>query len=149
MRIKALLLLVGMFSAPLMAHEFESWSCWAQASRKHGVPVSLLKAIAKNESGFNAQAVGKNENGSYDIGLMQINTWWLAPNAPLGRVGVKRSDLFDPCMNVHVGAWILKQNFQKFGKNWRAVGAYNAVSEYKRVNYANKIYRTFKKGEIS
>lgn len=124
----------------------KSWSCWGMASQKHGVPIDLLQAIAMQESRFNPKAVGpQNKNGTYDIGLMQINSNWLRKDQVLGRMGVTKGDLLDPCINLHVGAWILKKNFEQFGYNWRAIGAYNARTEYKRVNYANNVSRHLKK----
>lgn len=140
-------LALATISAPTLAGAIgEGWTCWAQASAKHKVPVKLLKAIAKTESNFNPRAFNRNTNGTYDVGLMQINSWWLAKNAPLGRMGISKADLYDPCLNLHVGAWVLRQNFNKFGTNWRAVGAYNASTEYKRVNYAKKVHKTLNGG---
>lgn len=123
----------------------KDWSCWATASNKHGVPIDLLQAIAMQESRFNPKALGQNTNGTYDIGLMQINSTWLRKDQALGRMGVTSKELLDPCINLHVGAWILKKNFEQFGYNWRAIGAYNARTEYKRVNYANNVSRHLKK----
>ncbi len=149
MRLQSLLLLTtfASLSMPVLAGEIDgNWHCWAQASAKHKVPVGLLKAIAKTESNFNPKAMGRNPNGTYDIGLMQINSWWLAKGAPLERMGITKKDLYDPCLNLHVGAWVLRQNFNKFGRSWRAVGAYNASTEYKRVNYARKVHSAMNGG---
>lgn len=126
----------------------KDWACWSQASKKHGVPVNLLKVVAAQESSFNSKAFSKDTNGTFGIGLMQINTWWLKPNAPLGKMGITKEDLWEPCLNLHVGAWILQENFKTYGYNWKAIGAYNAVTEYKRVNYANRIYKRIKKEEF-
>jgi soluble lytic murein transglycosylase-like protein len=38
-------------------------------------------------------AIGRNRNGSRDIGPMQINSTWLAR---LARHGIAKADLFDP-----------------------------------------------------
>lgn len=125
------------------------WHCWAGASRTYQVPVSVLKAIAMHESGFNYKAVGpKNDNGSVDYGLMQINSSWVKPNSMLSKKGITKDQLLnDPCLNLYIGAWILKGNINQYGSNWKAVGAYNARSETKRISYAQKIGKNIKKLE--
>jgi soluble lytic murein transglycosylase-like protein len=37
----------------------------------------ILRAITKVESNFNPRALNKNQNGTYDIGIMQINSSWI------------------------------------------------------------------------
>jgi soluble lytic murein transglycosylase-like protein len=49
--------------------------------------------------------------------------------------------LYHPCINLDVGAWILYENFRTYGYSWRAIGAYNAKNEAKRLAYVLKIYR--------
>lgn len=112
--------------------------CWNQAEARYGVPASLLVAIAKVESRFNPRALGKNDNGSYDIGLMQINSGWLKK---LGQYNISENDLYDPCTNIMVGAWILSDNINRLGYNWNAVGAYNAKTISKREKYARKVHK--------
>ena len=79
-------------------------ACWEQAAERYGVSSELLYAIARTESGLDPQAIGRNRNGSRDIGLMQINSAWLPR---LSTHGIAERDLFDPCTSIHVGAWIL------------------------------------------
>ena len=97
-------------------------TCWEAASKDYGIPVDVLKAVAKTESGFNASARNKNANGSTDIGLMQINSVWLPK---LKSYGIDEVALTDACTNLKVGAWILSGNAKSLGWNWRDIGAYN------------------------
>lgn len=97
-------------------------TCWEAASESYGIPVDVLKAVAKTESGFNPKALNKNANGTYDIGLMQINSAWLPK---LEGYGLTEESLHDACTNLKVGAWILSNNAKKLGWNWNAIGAYN------------------------
>ena len=89
---------------------------------------------------MNPQAVGRNRNGSRDIGLMQINSAWLPT---LATRGIGERELFEPCTNIQVGAWILATNFQRLGYTWDAVGAYNAENPALRRAYAERVYRNF------
>jgi soluble lytic murein transglycosylase-like protein len=111
-------------------------TCWEQAAHRHQVNPHLLVAIAEVESGLRPQAIGRNANGSIDIGLMQINTLWLPE---LRRHGITARDLLDPCVSVHVGAWVLAQKMRRHGNTWVAVGAYNAGSDVLRERYARKV----------
>jgi hypothetical protein len=86
-------------------------------------------------------AVNTNTNGSRDIGLMQINSGWLPV---LQRHGLKEQDLYDPCVNVLIAAWILSNNFQRLGYTTQGLGAYNAVTPWKRERYARQILQSFK-----
>lgn len=106
----------------------------------YGVSPMLLYAIAKVESNFNPKAINRNTNGSYDYGVMQINS---SHYKTLGHE--KWMSLSDPCTNVKVGAWVLAQCIKKYGNTWEAVGCYNAMSKEKRKNYAWKVYQAIQK----
>ncbi len=96
---------------------------------------TILWAIAKEESNFDPAAVHLNKNGTYDFGLMQVNSWWadiLGPEA--------WSALVEPCYNVKVGAWILSQCIQEHGYTWEAVGCYHSHSDKSKKKYAWLIY---------
>lgn len=97
-------------------------SCVEEASRMYGINPLIVYAIIKTESGFNPYAVHKNKNGTYDLGLMQINSSWLPF---LSRYGYTVNHLFDPCINAKVGTWILARCISKFGYNWKAIDCYN------------------------
>lgn len=112
--------------------------CLDDAARFHHLNVRLVHAIATVESGQRAGVVHLNDDGTTDIGLMQINSRWLNT---LSRFGVSRAGLHDGCTNAYVGAWILSQNIRRLGLSWDAVGAYNAGTHEKRIAYARRIYR--------
>lgn len=113
--------------------------CWAKAEQTYGVSSKLLVAIAKVETNLKPTVISKpNKDGSYDIGLMQINSKWLSK---LSRYNITERDLLEPCTNVMVGAWILSDNIQRLGYNWNAVGAYNAKTNWKRDIYAKKVHK--------
>lgn len=113
-----------------------SAACFEQAGARYGVAPSLLQAISAVESGSNPLARNRNRDGSEDLGHMQINSRWLGV---LATYGIDRQRLLDPCINTHVGAWILAQNIRRHGYGWDAVGAYNARSPVKRNAYAHRV----------
>ncbi len=113
-------------------------ACWDDAAQRYQVSSALLYAIARTESGLNPLAIGRNGNGSRDIGLMQINSAWLPA---LATHGIGERELFEPCTNIQVGAWILAGNIRRLGYTWNAVGAYNAASPALRRAYIEKVRR--------
>jgi soluble lytic murein transglycosylase-like protein len=129
----------------LFVHHSAYAACWEQAGLSFQIPPALLYAIAQQESGLNAQAIGKNRDGSRDIGLMQINSRHL-PN--LEKLGIDEQQLLnDSCLSVFVGASILAEFINRYGYSWEAVGAYNAGTSSKnkslRIRYAKKIWERY------
>lgn len=112
--------------------------CFDEAGAMYGISPQLLWAISKGESDFNPAALNRNTNGTYDFGLMQINSSW-APT--LHKKGIPWDALADPCTNVKVGAWLLAQCVRDYGYSWAAVGCYNSRTPSKRDRYAARIAR--------
>ncbi len=92
--------------------------CFERAAATHGLPETLLLAVARGESDFDPRA--RSKANAY--GLMQI----LWPGTAR-HLGLKRlSDVLDPCTNVEAGARYLKELVQKYrGNLHRALAAYN------------------------
>lgn len=113
--------------------------CFEEAGAAYGVSPLLLWSIAKHESNLNPRAIGRNVNGTYDYGLMQINSTWA------GAIGPDRWRMLgDPCTNVKTGAWILSRCIRRHGYNWKAVGCYNSNTPGKRERYAGRIAAVLK-----
>jgi len=108
--------------------------CFEEAGNEYGVSPLLLWSIAQHESSMNPEAIGRNGNGTYDYGLMQINSRWAKV------LGTKHwMKLGEPCINVRTGAWILAQCVRRHGYNWRAVGCYHSNTPGRREKYAGRI----------
>jgi soluble lytic murein transglycosylase-like protein len=124
--------------AALLAATATAQACWEEAAHRYQVNSNLLYAIARTESGLNPRAIGRNSNGTRDIGLMQINSAWLPT---LSGYGITERDLLQPCTSIHVGAWILAGNIQRHGYTWDAVGAYNTPIPALARTYIEKVRR--------
>ncbi len=119
-------------------------SCIERSARRYNISPLIIKAIIKVESNWNYRAVNRNRNGSYDVGLMQINSSWFSL---LRRYGIYESYLYNPCVNIDVGAWILAQCIQRYGYTWKAVGCYHSPTEARKIWYAHRVYSEYKKME--
>jgi len=109
--------------------------CFEEAGAQYGINPQILRAIAKVESNFNPKAVNKNSNGTFDFGLMQINSSWAAT------LGKERwNSLGDACSNTKTGAWILSMCMNKYGYTWKAIGCYNSQTPGKRDRYSRMVF---------
>ncbi|AKM32820.1 hypothetical protein AB870_13005 [Pandoraea faecigallinarum] len=119
--------------------------CWDVAAERYRLDPLLLYAIAQVESNLDMTARNTNRNGTYDIGLMQINSIHLPK---LSRYGVTERRLRDDaCASITAGAWILAGFVRQYGYGWEAVGAYNAGTGDARATlrrrYADKVRRRY------
>lgn len=113
--------------------------CFEDAGKKYAISPLLLECIAKTESHLDPTATNKNRNGSVDIGLMQVNSYWIT------KLGLDGDRLItDSCYNTMAGARILSQCIDRHGYTWEAVGCYNAVSMNKKTAYSWKIFHQLK-----
>ncbi len=110
--------------------------CINEAAETYAVPAELILAIIFVEGGQNGIAM-PNTNGTFDYGVMQINSSWLK--------SVKQFDVtaynlqFDACKNVMVGTWILKQSIESNKNLMTAIGNYHSHTPTLNQEYAQKV----------
>jgi soluble lytic murein transglycosylase-like protein len=129
-------LALGLALSSWGVHLNASADCVDDAAQFHTVNPWILRAIAMQESGGNPNAVGRNSNGTVDLGNFGINSVHLPE---LARYGIARNDLFDPCKSVYVASWRLSKMVRKYGNTWEAVGAYHSETPVYRNRYAQTI----------
>lgn len=115
--------------------------CIFAAAQTYAVPPSVILGILNVEGGRIGQAV-KNTNNSYDLGPMQINTIWIPELAKFW--GVKPSTAAalvrdDACVNIGVGAWILRTNMDKTGSLREGIAYYHSGTPSLGHNYRKKV----------
>ncbi len=114
-------------------------ACLMLAAQTYAVPPAVLMGIYQVEGGTVGQAVGPNKNGSYDLGPMQINTIWMPELAK--KWGVSNNTAMrwvkdDPCTNMGVAAWILRNHMNETKNLSKAIAHYH--SRTPRFGYAYK-----------
>jgi soluble lytic murein transglycosylase-like protein len=132
---------LALASVSTLAHA----DCFDEAARYQKVNPLILRAIAWQESHNRPDAVHRNANGSTDYGVMQINSVHLPV---LSQYGISQSTLMEPCKNVYIAAWHLRQKMNKYGNTWAAVGAYHSETPPLRDQYAEQIAAILRKWHL-
>ena len=110
--------------AALCVNFLHANNAFVEAGKAFGVDSRILWAIAYKESRHTPHIVSKaNKNGTYDIGIMQINsshlTW-------LKNYGINQKTLLEnPRINIFTGAMILRRCFDTHGANQNGITCYN------------------------
>lgn len=98
----------------------------AREAVANGIPISLALAVARVESDFQADA--RSHVGAR--GVMQI-----MPATAEGELGVARSQLYDPAVNVPAGLRFLRQLLDRYDNRVDiALSHYNGGSRVRRPN---------------
>ncbi len=120
-------------------------ACLMLAAETYAVPPHVLLGIYQVEGGRIGQEVGPNDNGSYDLGPMQINTLWLPELAqqwgvtgPTARKWVRD----DPCTNVGVAAWILRSHLDQTGNLAQAIAHYHSRTPKFGTAYKGRVLKS-------
>jgi hypothetical protein len=133
------------------------------ATAAETAPDWLVRAIIQIESGGNPYAVfaegkthyaGSKEEAlriiekamsgdqSYDVGLMQVNRYWI------DKYAIAPESLLDPSINRQWGTAILADEIARHGLTWKAVGKYHSPDTERGRQYAWKIYTAAEKREV-
>lgn len=143
-------LVVTVMLMPLTSFSAQAF-CFEAAGVKYGISSRLLEAIAHEESHLDPHAINFNRDKkgrvkSADYGLMQINSAHIPELMAMGVIH-STDDLYRPCLNVQIGAWILAKHFQVCGITWNCLGSYNAGfradRNEPREHYASRIWRIY------
>jgi hypothetical protein len=116
--------------------------CLINAARMYDVPPAVMVGILRVEGGHVGRQAGPNDDGSYDLGPMQINTQWLPELASVWRVDTYKAKVVlrdDGCMNVKVAAWILHTNIKRAGSVYGGIARYHSASPILGRRYAAKV----------
>ena len=100
------------------AYKFPHATCFDAAALAYDLPESLLLAVARGESDFEATARSR----ANAHGVMQILWPGTAKHLGISRL----TDLYDPCTNIDAGARYLKELLARYEGNVHlALAAYN------------------------
>lgn len=126
-------------AAPISSaqYDLDVARCIKQAARGRLWLEMTLWGLRDQEAGWIGAEVA-NRNGTYDLGVLQINSTWLPRLARL----VRRSEaqvrawlVYDPCFNVSAARWIFLSSLYQCDDFWRAVGIYHSPTVWRQRRY--------------
>ncbi len=117
-------------------------ACMVAAAALYHLPPRVLPSIQSVEGG-QVGLVRFNQNGSADLGPMQVNTIWVQP---LARYAGLRQDVVvtrlinDPCFNIEAAAAIMKVYLtEAHGNLMVAIGYYHSHTPERGAAYQEKV----------
>jgi hypothetical protein len=147
---RALVLITALTCARTAAETPAELRCIEASARYNRLPPALLLAIRRQEGG----RVGfwqENPDGSYDYGVMQINSRWLPTLQPRGYAA--SALVYDACACIAAGAWILARALAAHGTwnmpsagaraYWQAVGEYHSRNPALNRAYAEQVWARY------
>ena len=125
-------------------------ACMALVASVYHLPPRVLPSIQSVEGG-QIGSVGRNADGSEDLGVMQVNTLWLAPLARLSRLPgpeVRRRLVEEPCFGIAAAGAILRLYLDETnGDLMLAIGDYHshtpALNQHYRLAVMQAAFRLF------
>ena len=137
--------LTGLLLCSLMAAadpKTDFHRCLSDVEADTGIDRKLLLAIKITESGTGLKPpVRMNNNGTADIGIMQINTVWLPD---LAEYGISRDMLMNNCVNLKTATWILSRHIRRAGDLWEAAGLYHSATPHLKERYMQKVKAVYR-----
>lgn len=116
--------------------------CINHVVKVYHVPATVILSIMQNEGARNGKA-NRNKNGTYDLGVMQINDAWLPK---IARYGYTRDDLqFNACKNVTVAAWIIAKHLASSDSAWKGIANYHSKTPSHNKKYRDSLYESYQK----
>lgn len=121
--------------------------CIFTAAQTYSVPPTVILGVLHVEGGRVGMA-SPNTNGTYDLGPMQINTIWVPQLARHWRVSEKAALRWvrdDACVNIGVGAWILRTKMDSAGSLAGGIAHYHSATPHLGGPYRKKVLNAMMK----
>ena len=118
--------------------------CIVPAANFHGLNPWLLRAVLSVESALKPDAIGRNKNGTFDIGIGQINSMHLPE---LRKFGIEPGHLADACVGTYVSGWFLKKAITERGYTWEGVASYHSRTPEFNLRYQRLLIAEIQKSQ--
>lgn len=119
--------------------------CIGIAAQTYNIEPTVLRALQAQEGG-KIGTISRNDNGSFDLGPMQINTINLPEIKRAFPFLSWRHIVYEPCINIMIGAWFLRKKIDnRNGNVWEGVGDYHSRTPAKRIIYLRSFLAHYSK----
>lgn len=107
----------------------------------------LVWGVRDQEGGWIGAEI-RNQDGSHDLGPLQVNSWWVPRVAGVTH---KRQDQVrywlknDACFNIETARWTFLSALRDKRDYWTAIGACHSTKRSKQYRYATAVRRHLRK----
>ena len=125
-------------------------TCILLAAQTYSVPPAVLLGIMEVEGGRPGIQV-LNKNGSYDLGVMQINTIHLENLSTLWNVPKSTAYRWirdDACTNIGVAAWLLRGHVNRTKSLPLAIAHYHSRTPKYGYKYQRKVVTAMRRAGL-
>lgn len=124
--------------AQAMPSDMYREACIMRAASQYQAYPDLIRAVIGAEAGATGK-ISRNKDGSFDMGLMQINSVHLPEFA---RYGITQEMLVNnECLNIMIGTYLLQKSILGSGGNfWQGVGGYHSKTPDKNTAYQYRVW---------
>lgn len=124
----------------------EVYKCTQKASKHYNVDPFVLQTLLKLEGGRIGTIRRNKSNGTFDYGVMQVNTSSIEEVYRLQKIKINKDMLAnDPCYNIHIGTWVLAMKIKNAnGDIWKGVGNYHSKTRVHHVRYLRDAVKVYK-----
>jgi len=117
-------------------------ACMALVAGLYHLPPRVLPSIQAVEGGYSGR-VSANQDGSEDLGVMQVNTLWIAPlarNTGLAPNALRNRLIEDACFNISAAGAIMRVYLDEtHGNLMRAIGNYHSHTAARNTAYQARV----------
>jgi hypothetical protein len=117
-------------------------ACMVATAAFYHLPPRVLPAIHVVEGG-RPGSISRNTDGSFDLGVMQVNTLWapkIAAVTGMTDAAVRSRLTYDPCFGIAAAGAIMRVYLNESGGDLlRAVGDYHSHTPARAIAYQEKV----------
>ncbi len=124
-----------------LAGEKSVAACIARSAAGRGWVEKTLWGLRDQEGGWVGAEV-PNDDGSHDLGPLQVNSWWVPRLAMVtGKLEpqIRHWLTWDACFNVDAARWIFLSGFKTTRNYWKAVGLYHSPTAWRQRRHAHSV----------
>jgi hypothetical protein len=121
--------------------------CIARSAAGRGWLEKTLWGLRDQEGGW-AGAEIPNSDGSYDLGPLQVNSWWvprIASATGRSNVQIRHWLVYDSCFNIEAARWIFLSGLAVTRDYWKAIGVYHSPTGWRQRRYTGSVIAHLKR----
>ena len=120
------------------------FQCVQRAAKHYDISPFIIQTVVDIEGG-KIGTVRKNTNGTYDLGVMQLNTVNFNKIKKRFPNTTYLDLILKPCVNIYVGSWFLSESIKNANNDMpKGVGNYHSKTPSVHAKYLKRFLNRYK-----